>query len=234
MDFKTRISTTQNGEHRIYGMSVVDLIDKHSFGEVIFLILKGSFPNDNERQLLEAMLVAAIENGIEAPSIFVPRTVASTGGTTSAALAAGVLTIGENHGGAVEAAARLLASQEDATAMVAAQKIIPGYGHKIYKDEDPRATALREKAKELGFLGAAFERAYAIEVALKEKTGKHLPLNIDGAMAACMLELGLDASLGKSLFIIARVVGMAAHVAEEQAQENSYHRLSEDDVTYEG
>ena len=230
MKFKTDISTTKDGKHLIRGHDVVDLIKNHTFTETIFLLLRGDLPEKREAELLESMLIASLENGIEAPSLYVPRIVAASGNDFHTALAAGMISIGEKHGGAAEKAAELFASGKTAQAIVDEHKIIPGFGHKIYKDEDPRTTALFEKAKALGFSLQHFNLAHEIEQALAAKKGKKLPLNIDGALACCMLELGFSPKLGKALFLISRIVGMSAHVLEEYQQGNSYYRLEESDI----
>ncbi len=230
MKFKTKISKTEAGAHSIRGKNILELIEKHSFVDVIFLLLRGTFPNEKEKALLEAMLVASVENGLEAPSLFVPRVVAASGNDMHVALAAGMLAIGSKHGGAGEQAAMLLASDRSAADIVEQERIIPGFGHKIYKDEDPRTKVLFEKAKALGFSCTYFEKAYKIEELLAAKKGKKLPLNIDGAIAAVMLELGFDARLGKAFFLMSRIVGIASHVKEEMEQENSYYRLDETEV----
>ena len=174
------------------------------------------------------MLVASVENGIEAPSLYVPRIVAASGNDFHVALAASCLAIGSKHGGAAEACAMILASDKTTEEII--QGIVPGFGHKIYKTEDPRATALYNKTKELGFAATYFDKAYAIEKTLETKKGKKLPLNIDGAIAAILLELKLDPRLGKALFMIARIVGASAHILEEMNQKNSYYRLEESDI----
>ncbi|MBI4123029.1 MAG: citryl-CoA lyase [Parcubacteria group bacterium] len=234
MKFKTKISKTEGNKHSIRGKNLLELIEKHSFTDVIFLLLRGDIPNEKEKALLEAMLVASVENGLEAPSLFVPRVVAASGNDMHVALAAGMLAIGSKHGGAGEQAAMLLASNLSATDIVAQERIVPGFGHKIYKEEDLRARALFEKAKSLGFSppagGCYFKKAYEIEAKLAEKKGKKLPLNIDGAIAAVMLELRFDPRLGKAFFLIARIVAMASHVKEEMEQQNSYYRLDETEI----
>ncbi len=220
----------------VRGHDIVELISKNSFSEAVFLLLKGNLPDEKEKALLEALLVAPVENGIESPSIFMPRIVASTGNDFHTALAAGVLAIGEKHGGAGEAAAQMLISPRTAKEIVeeclALKKTLPGFGHKVYKEEDPRATALYKKAKELGFACKYFDLAYEMEKEFEAQKGKKIPLNIDGALAAGMLELGFDPRLGKALFLISRMVGMSAHILEEFDQNNSYHRLEESDVKY--
>jgi len=233
MKFKTNISKTHNGKHFIYGHDLVELANKNSFSEVIFLLLKGVLPSVNEKMLLDSMLVLAVENGIEAPSIYVPRIVAASGNDFQTALAAGMVAVGEKHGGAAEKAAEVFASEKTVPEILEGNKVIPGFGHKVYKDSDPRAEALHAKAASLGFSCKYFDRAKQIEKGLAEKKGKTLPLNIDGALACCLLELGLSPKLGKAVFLISRIVGMSAHVAEEYQQGNNYYRLEESDVTHE-
>lgn len=232
MEFRTKISKTKDGKHLIYGKDILDLIDKNSFVDMFFLLIKGELPKKNEAELLNSILVAATEHGVAAPSAFVPRTVASTGNTMNTALAAGVLTIGEKHGGAVEQIAKILSSGKSAKEIVNEfeGKRIPGFGHKIYKDGDPRTAVLYKKTKELGFSQKFFDLAFDIEKEIEKRKGKKVPLNIDGAMAAVILELGFPWQAGKAMFIIPRLLGMTAHVLEEMEQGNSYHRLEKEDI----
>lgn len=234
MEIHTGISTTEDGRHRIRGQELSDLIGERSFSDVVFLLWRGDFPTPEERSLLESMFVAVVEHGVEAPSIYVPRVVASTGNTLNAALAAGVLTIGERHGGAVEEAAFMLISENRAEDIVAERlaekRVVPGFGHKVYTTEDSRATALFGKAKSLGFPCHAFAKAYAIEASLEKAKGKKLPVNVDGALAAALLELRFDPRYASAFFIIPRMVGMAAHVIEEKSAGGSYRRLTDTDT----
>lgn len=231
MNFDSNISTTVQDGHRIHGTKLTDLIETATFTETIFLLYGGKMPTPGQRSLLDALLVAAAEHGVEAPSLYVPRISAASGNPVHVAIAAGVLAIGESHGGAGEAAARLLFRDEDATALVqeyiTSGKRIPGFGHRVYVDEDLRARLIFQKAKEGHIPLAAFEKAYAIEAALAKAKGKKLPLNIDGAFAAATLGLGLTPPAAKSLFVLARVAGMGAHAIEELQRHTGYYRLED-------
>ncbi len=235
--WKTKISGKRDGEFIIRGHRLADLIEKRSFVDVVFLLWRGSLPDETEAALLNAMLVSAAEHGLEAPSTFVARTVASTGNSFSSAIASGILTIGDFHGGAIEQAAELFASEKSAEYIVAdarEKKLrIPGYGHKVYKDGDPRTKVLFYRAEALGHAGRYVEKAKAIEAGLSSG-GKKLPLNIDGALAALLLELGFDPHFARPLFILARTAGLAAHAVEEVKNEKPYHRLAEEDTEYIG
>lgn len=238
MKWHTAISTQKNGELYIRGRSLAGLIEKHSFTEAIFLLLKGSMPNEKERAMLDVILVAMCEHSIATPSAFVARAAISTGNPFNAALAAGILAIGDYHGGAIERCAQLLQSGKDAHTIV--ENVLknsgrmPGYGHKLYKDEDPRTQIIIKKARELDFYGKYITVALKIENELHSQTDKKLPLNIDGAVAAIMSELNIDWRLGKALFCLGRLPGLIAHTYEELTREKPYRRLEESDIEYDG
>lgn len=204
-------------------------IGKRSFNEVVFYLWRGKLPKPNEKKLLDAILVAAAEHGVEPPSTFVPRVVTSVGNSMHVALASGMLAIGTRHGGAIEGAVKLLASSEKASEVVArhlkTKTPIPGLGHRVYKGVDPRAKAIFDIAKKLKFKNSYFKKAYQIEKEFKKQKGIHIPLNIDGAMASALLELGFDPRLSEAFFLLSRFIGMAAHIREEQEQNNPYYRL---------
>lgn len=238
MKWRTAISTHKDGELYVRGVRLTKLIAEASFVETIFLVLQGRFPTKKEINMTEAVFVSMIEHGVEAPSAFVARSVASTGNSAHAAIAAGILAMGDFHGGAIEQAARHIQSKETPRVIVAYalknKGRLPGYGHKVYKTEDPRARALFEKARELRLSQTYIVRARAIERELKRATGVGIPLNVDGAVAAVMSELGFDWRLGKSFFILGRLPGLIAHVAEEHKNEKPYRRLDPEDVEYIG
>lgn len=202
---------------------------KATLSDMILLLWKDQMPIKRERALLDTVLVAMVEHGVEAPSAFVPRITVSSGNPMNAALAASALAVGTKHGGAIEAAATMIAANESAADTVrrylAQKKTVPGYGHRIYKNEDPRAAIIFKRAKQLKFPCEYFKKAYDIQKELKKQKGIHLPLNIDGAVAAAMLELEIDPAYGMALFITPRMIGAAAHVVEEQQTQKNYRRL---------
>ncbi len=234
MKFKTTISTTEGDEHTIRGYALSELIAQSTFTDAIFLLYAKRRPTAGERSLLDALLVSAIEHGIEVPSLYVPRVSVASGNPVHIGIAAGILAIGEVHGGAGRAAAELFMRSESPESLVdeyvAAHRHLPGFGHKKYKDADPRATIIFEKAKGASVPLDSFEKAYVLEKILAEKTGKKLPLNIDGAFAAATLALALPPEAAEALFVLARVAGMGAHAIEEIEQKGSYHRLELEDV----
>jgi citryl-CoA lyase len=234
MKWNTSVSSHKNGEIEVRGEPLLSLMDKASFTEAVYLLLAKKMPSAQEAAMLNMVLVSCIEHGIQSPSSFVPRISASVGNSMNAALASGLLATGTWHGGAVEGAAKFLQSESSAKEIIAqvlAQKErMPGFGHRQYKDQDPRAQALFKKARELGVAGQHITRAEEFEKELESQSGKHLPINIDGAIAAVISDLGFDWRLGNAFFLLGRLPGMIAHIHEEVLNEKPYRRLEESDV----
>jgi len=236
--WKTAISGIIDGEAHIHGYKVTELIDKIGFTDAIWLELKGELPTEKERAMLDGILISTIDNGLGPPSVTNARNSASAGNPMQASVAAGVLGVGDSHGGAIEECARLL--QMGLTAEKLVEKVISsgdriaGFGHKIYKDADPRATQIFEKAKKLGFYGEHCELTVAVEKVLEEKKGKKIPINVDGAIAAVVSDMGFDYRLGKGFFLIGRVVGLVAHIFEEMVREKPYRRIADEEIEYDG
>lgn len=240
MEWKTAISDVRNNAEIIRGYSLDGLIRDKSFVEVIFLLLKGSLPTENEITMLNALFVSAIDHGIGTSSTMTARIVASSGNSIHTAVAAGILTMGELHGGAIETAAHFFQStihERDIEGLCIRYreegKRIPGFGHRILS-VDPRSKVLFEIAHTTGIFGDHCGYALQVEEELQKKASKPLPLNIDGAMAAIISDMGFDWKLAQGFFIIARMPGLVAHVYEEKTEKKGLRRLSEDETEYTG
>lgn len=235
--WKTSIAGIIEGEGYIHGYKVTELIDKVSFTDAIWLELKGELPTEKEKAMLDSILISTIDNGMGPPSTTNARNSASSGNPMQAAVAAGVLGVGEYHGGAIEECARLLqmglAADKLVEKVISSGERIAGFGHKVYT-EDPRAKQIFEKAKTLEFFGEYCELAVQVEKILKEKKGKKIPINVDGAIAAVVSDMGFDYRLGKGFFIIGRVVGLVAHIFEEIVREKPFRRIPGEEIEYDG
>lgn len=236
----TKISGEIDGETIIRGYKLTDLLTRVTFTQAIFLVLKGNLPNAKEEKLLNALLVAAIDHGLGAPSTTVARISASVGNDLHTALAAGILGTGKFHGGSVEGAAKVfqkhLGNQSAAEVVAHFEekgKRIPGFGHKIY-EVDPRTQMIIKLCKDLNFTTKYIDFALAIETELESKKAKKLPLNIDGVAACVISEMGFTPQIANAFFLIPRVVGLSAHIAEEKAEGKPVRRLDKDEVTYFG
>jgi citryl-CoA lyase len=228
----TAITKTAAGELRVRGYAITEMIARLTFAQSVFLILKGELPSAAEARMMEGLLVSSLDHGITPPSSLAARTVLSGGNSLNAAVAAGILTIGDSHGGAIEQCARILQEAvragEEAPALVARFKAtgrrIPGYGHRLHA-RDPRSSALLELAEQCGFTGPHIRLATALMAELERGSEHKLPLNVDGAIAAVISEMGFDWRLGKGFFIIARTPGLVAHVFEEWTTQKPMRKL---------
>lgn len=240
MKWTTSITDVGNGRELIRGYRLDDLISKKNFVEVIFLILRGELPSKQETRMFNALLVACIDHGVAVASAQSARLSASTGNSLHTSLAAGILGFGSRHGGAAQGAAEFFHEYKecvDVDALVASlrenKKRIPGFGHKVL-EVDHRAEKLLTIAKECGFFGRHCAFAREVAEALARVSSKKLPLNIDGAIAAILLDMEFDPSLANGLFLIGRVPGLVAHIHEEMTSGAGLRRLSEVECEYTG
>lgn len=231
--WKTEITDTSGGQLRIRGVDISTAIQTYGFGSMVYLLWKGVEPGKAEARLMDAILVSTIDHGVTPPSSLTTRLVTSGGSPLNAAVAAGILTIGDKHGGTIEACARLyqerLMTRDEGPGIENLAEIIvqeyhekkqriPGYGHRIYK-RDPRTESLISLAGELGLRDQAVDLALAIQNSLEEHfNGKPLPLNADGAIAALITDMGFDWRFGKGFFILSRTAGLIAHAYEESTK----------------
>ena len=210
---------------------VAELIGKISFTEHIWLLICGTLPNDGQRRILDATLVAIAEHGL-VPSVQVSRmTLASAPEALQGAVAAGLLGCGSVILGSSEAAGRFqaeilstaaevggLQSAIEATvrAYRANKRAIPGFGHPLHKEGDPRARRLFEIAEELGFAGAHREVVHEVERRLPQLVGKNLVMNVSAAIPAVLLDAGFPLLALKGVPLLARAASLVAHLLEEQ------------------
>ena len=233
--WRTAIVRSEEAAIWIHGHDVTALMRQASFADTVYLLHRGRLPDARERKLIDAILTSVADHGPGAPSCATARLVASGNRQSiSAAIAAGILAIGNEHGGAgencmvmiadgvVEAERRSI-SIEAAAASVVERAIeagtrVPGLGHRVHRVVDPRVEVLFSLAREGQEEGAGVRFMRAVHAAARERI-RPLPINIDGGLAAILHDLGFLPEAGKFIFIIGRVAGLTAEVAEEYARE---------------
>lgn len=245
--WRTAITSSDEKSIFVRGYDVTSLMTQATFTDMIYLLHQGRLPAKDERRLFDAILIGVSDHGPSAPSAAAARIVASGNRQSlEAAVAAGVLAIGDAHGGAgyecmqmirenLDQARRESVGIQDAARRLAAsakseRKRLPGMGHRVHT-EDPRTRVLFEMASESGLAGDGIVFMQALEAEARQQI-RPLPVNVDGALAAVLHDLGFPPAAAKLIFIIGRVAGLTAQVMEEYAREKPMRvRIP---VTYDG
>lgn len=207
-----------------------DLIGKCSFTDYFYLLVTGQRPSPAASAVLDATLVAIAEHGL-VPSVQASRmTYAAAPDALQGAVAAGILGCGSVILGASETAGRMFAEisgrmdQGDsvdaaATAVVSAyrqaRRAIPGYGHPLHKERDPRVNALFDVARQRGADLLYLAISEAVERAIPAVVGKDLKLNVSAAIPAVLMGVGFPVSALRGIPILARTAGLIGHLTEE-------------------
>ncbi len=240
MKFQTAITHVNNGQELIRGYKLTDLAQQKSFNDVIWLLLRGELPTPAESKMFGAILTIAIDHGPGTISGQATRIAASGKVSMQAAVAAGLLTLGERHGAPVDGAAAFYTEHlniSDLPALLAdlkAKKIrLPGFGHAVLT-KDHRSETLFKCAKEVGLYGQYCQFAEQVEVELNKQSSKPLPINIDGSMAAVLLDMGFKPGTLTGIFIIARTPGLVAQATEEMENDAGMRRPLETEIEYIG
>jgi citrate synthase len=232
--WRTAIVSARDGEIRLRGYDVAALMRGATFTDAIYLLHRGDMPTPAERRLLDAILTAVADHGPAAPSCAAARLSASGNRRSlSSAVAAGILAIGDEHGGAGSTCMTMIAAgleragRESIPVAEAARRTaadyrsrgerVPGLGHRVHT-RDPRTPVLFGMARDSGLAAAGVEFMEALEATVGDAV-KPLPINIDGALAAVLHDMGFPPEFGRLLFLIGRVAGLSAEVSEELARE---------------
>jgi citrate synthase len=187
-------------------------------------MLNGEKPSETATKTLDVALILHADHELNA-STFAARVIAATLSDIHSAVTGAIGALkGPLHGGANEAVMRLLLDIDKAGAdpveyvkvMLAAKQKISGFGHRVYKTEDPRATHLRRMSEQLGKDDGQpkwFNMSRAIELYINKE--KKLNANVDFYSASTYSTLGIDIDLFTPIFAVSRISGWAAHVIEQ-------------------
>jgi len=187
-------------------------------------MLTGVKPSETATRTLDIALILHADHELNA-STFAARVIAATLSDIHSAITGAIGALkGPLHGGANEGVMKLLLTIDKAGAdpvdyvknMLAAKQKISGFGHRVYKTEDPRATHLRRMSEKLGKDAGQpkwYEMSRAIELYIKQD--KKLNANVDFYSASTYATLGIDIDLYTPIFAVSRIAGWAAHVIEQ-------------------
>jgi citrate synthase len=211
-----------------------DVLGHQSFTAYFLFLLTGQTPSDHLVKAADACMVAIAEHGL-VPSVQAARmTHAAAPDALQGAVAAGLLGCGSVILGASETAGLLLSrvvmaaqtdgrpltdhAREQLGALRAARQALPGFGHPVHKQKDPRAVRLLELAAQWGFAGAHVAALQAIAEQVEPVYGKPFPINVSAAIPAVLLDAGYPIGALKGIPLLARTASLVAHLLEEQAR----------------
>ncbi len=206
------------------GQPVVEPDRSLSHAANFLLMLNGKNPSVTAERALDIALILHADHELNA-STFAARVTAATLSDMHSAITSAIGALkGPLHGGANEAVFHILQAIDSSGAdpvdyvkgMLAQRKKVPGFGHRVYHTEDPRATHLRAMSRELGNSsgqGKWFEISHRIEEFVK--ADKKLNANVDFYSASTYHTLGIDVDLFTPVFAVSRISGWSAHVIEQ-------------------
>jgi citrate synthase len=227
---KSTLGRSTAGDIYVRGHDLArDLIGRVSLGDFAFLELKGRLPAPPESVMFNAIAVTLVEHGLTPSAIAARLTYFGAPEALQGAVAAGLLGMGDRFGGSIEQAARMLQeapSGPDLRAVAsqiveshrAAGTTIAGLGHPIHRGGDPRTARLFELAAENGFAGRHVELMNLVGEAASARFGRSLPVNATGAIAAVASEMEIPWRVARGLAVMARAIGLVAHLQEELEQ----------------
>jgi 2-methylcitrate synthase len=206
------------------GKPLVDPDRSLSHAGNFLYMLNGEIPSDTAERALDVALILHADHELNA-STFAARVVAATLSDMHSAITAAIGALkGPLHGGANEAVFQILQAIDSSGAdpveyikgMLVQKKKIPGFGHRVYHTEDPRATHLRKMSEDLG-KSAGNPKWFDISRSIEQFIvgDRKLNANVDFYSASTYHTLGIDIDLFTPVFAVSRVSGWTAHVIEQ-------------------
>lgn len=226
----TAIATSDAHSITVRGYDLCsELIGKIDFTDYFWLLVTGSRPDERQRAITNACLVAIAEHGL-VPSVQASRmTLAAAPEAWQGAMAAGLLGMGTVVAGSSETAGRYIvevleasrgsdletAARKSLEALKASRSKVPGLGHPQHSSGDPRADTLLALADRLGVSGEHIGCLRVIARLAPDVMNRPLPINVSGAIPALMLDAGWPVDAMKGIPLLARAAGLVAHLFEE-------------------
>lgn len=244
----SRVSAVTAEKVFIRGYDLEDLVGDLPFTAAVYLLIRGDLPTPSQVRVLDGVLSAVLDYGLEKPGTVAARFAVSANPSMPAGLAAACLSVGR-HTLATEDTSRFIIEtysryQESGLSLAEfadhevarlrrAGRRIPGLGHPVFKRVDPRAAALKELAVGESCWPAAAELYEALHASFTRLPGKEdIPINDVGVMAAVLVGLGFTPEEGTGIAILSTMPGVIAHVSEELAADRPIRVIPRGDVRY--
>jgi citrate synthase len=241
--FPTSLGTSDRSTITLLGQDLArDLMGEVSFGELAYWLITLERPTPQQTRLFETVLLGLADHGFTPTAIAARLTYLGAPDAIQGALAAGLLGGGSRYLGVTEDTGRFLAEVLAAAPAVpsvpgpddpgaeaawdalaeqavadrsAAGRFVPGLGHPVHKEGDPRTPRIIGVAREEGLYGPHLALFEAVGRVHQKVLGKRLPLNGAGVSGAALADLGLPLDLLRGVVLLARCAGLLGHVAEE-------------------
>lgn len=227
----TKIGSASKGKILVRGYPAETLIERLNFAEATYLVIKGELPTAAQAAALDAVLRSGLDQQFISSAVPAARFAASAAPEApAAAIAAGVIAFGSITGSPAKCAEMLadglrLAEAQGLDAMETARQIlkqhketkqkVPGLGHPMHKQAEPRAQALRKIAVQHDAWGASGRLLEALEGEAEAYFGRALPFNLAAAVAAVLAEIGFRPLEMVGIAVMSYMPALVAHTVEE-------------------
>ncbi len=235
----TSIGSSDESSIQLLGHDLAeDLMGKVGFGELAFWLVAMRRPTPAELRVFEAVLVALADHGLTPSAIAARLTLTGAPESVQGAMAAGLLGGGSRFLGATEDVGRFLVAaladhqagggevpttdegfddlaRDAVRRQQAAEALVPGLGHPVHKNGDPRTPVLLRIAEEEGLRGPHLRLFEAVGRVHPDLLGRTLPLNGAGVCGAALCDLGFAVDILRGFALLARAAGLLGHLAEE-------------------
>lgn len=233
MTYPTALGASSKDAITLLGHDLAeDVMGTVGFGELAFWLATQRRPTPGQTRVFEAVLAALADHGFTPTAIVTRLTHLSAPDSVQGALAAGLLGGGSRFLGVTEDCGRFLhdhlpserpttddgwdaVALDVVTAQRAAKRFVPGLGHHVHKDGDPRTPRLFTIAAQEGLTGPHLSLFAAIGRVHPQVLGRTLPLNGAGVCGAALADLGLPLELLRGFALLARTAGLIGQLAEE-------------------
>lgn len=207
-----------------------ELMGRVSLTELAFLLVMHRDPTPAEQRMVDTVLVALADHGLTPSALSTRLTHTGAPEAVQASIAAGLLGAGSVFLGPTGDTADFLAAalaaagpdpdlaavaDEAVAARRAEGRRVPGLGHPVHREVDPRTPRFYKIAEEEGVLGPHLRLLAEVARAQEEQSGRHLPINGAGAAGAALADVGLPVGIIRAFVLIGRTAGLVAHLAEE-------------------
>jgi citrate synthase len=202
------------------------MIGARTFTQALLLQALGAEPSEMQVKVVDAVLVTIMEHGLVPSAIVTRLTHYGAPESFQGAIAAGLLGVGDRYAGTASECGEILErivaaddqaeqAREEVRAYRARKRPLPGFGHPIHHNLDPRVQRLLAVCEEAGVPGAHIGAMKLLETTLNQELGKNLVTNISAAIGAVLAEAGVPARMMRGIVLTARCAGLVGHLFEE-------------------